>query len=203
MWINIEQNTDEWLNSRLGKASASNAAKWMANYGKAFGEPANKYALQIALERITGKSSGENYINAHMERGHEQEPIARKLYEEAHFIEVTNGGMFDCGLYSSSPDGLIGDDGVIEIKSVIASTQFKTLQRDSFDPAYLWQLLSHLDCSQRDWVDYVSYCSDFPEHLQLLVYRLYAWDYTDKITMLRDRRKEFLSLVDKIEGQLK
>jgi hypothetical protein len=191
----IEQNTPEWFALRLGKCTASNFQTIMANEGKAFGEPAKKYALQIALERITGNKSGVSFSNAHTERGHEQEPIARELYESENFVDVTNGGFFDCGDYGDSPDGLIGDDGIIEIKSVIATTHFDTLRRGDFDPAYKWQLVGHLVCTGRDWVDFVSYCADFPAHKQLITHRLHRDDYSDEIERLRSRRCDFLELV--------
>jgi hypothetical protein len=192
---NIEQNTPEWFELRLGKCTASNFQTIMANQGKAFGEPAKKYALQLALEQITGKKSGVSFSNAHTERGHEQEPIARELYEANYFYDVSNGGFFDCGLYGDSPDGLVGDDGVIEIKSVIATTHFETLRRGDFDPSYKWQLIGHLDCTGREWVDFVSYCEDFPDEKQLIVHRLHRDDYSDEIARLRERRSVFLELV--------
>ncbi|WP_177412500.1 PDDEXK family nuclease [Entomomonas moraniae] len=63
---------------------------------------------------------------------------------------ANNGGFFDCGDYGESPDGLVNDDGVIEIKSVIASTHYATLKRNLFDPSYKWQLIGHLDCAGCD-----------------------------------------------------
>lgn len=191
----VPQNTDAWSALRLGKATASNFACFMASDGKAFGDPAKRYALQIALERLTGRKADHSFSNDHMERGHEQEPIARMLYEEETFSDVTNGGFFDWGDYGDSPDGLVGDDGVVEIKSVIASTHYATLVRGSFDPAYRWQLVGHLDCTGREWCDFISYCSDFPEGQQLIISRLHRDEFDAEIVRLRARRTEFLELV--------
>ncbi|CAB3717156.1 YqaJ-like viral recombinase [Achromobacter marplatensis] len=191
----VQQNTDEWQALRLGKATASNFGCIMANYGKAFGDPAKRYALQLALELATGKKAEYSFNNEHMERGHEQEPVARMLYEEEYFVDVSNGGFFCHDTYGDSPDGLVNDDGGVEIKSVIASTHYATLTRGDFDPAYRWQLIGHLDCTGRDWFDFVSYCSDFPEDKRLLVYRLWAKDYQEEIERLRIRRAEFIELV--------
>lgn len=199
---NVEQNSEAWELLRVGKATASNFGTFMANDGKAFGEPALKYALQIALERITGDKGGSSYSNEHMERGHEQEPVARMLYEEQNFVDVSNGGFFDHGTHGDSPDGLVRDDGVIEIKSVIASTHYATLKRGSFDPSYRWQLVGHLDCTARDWVDFVSYCATFPVHNQLIIHRLYRKDYAEELARLAARREMFLELVDKIAGEI-
>ena len=162
-WHDVEQNSEEWENLRLGKITSSSFNIIMANYGKAFGEPAKKYALKLALERIKNYKSEYKYSNAHMERGHEQEPIARMLYEDLYFTEVTNGGFFDCGFYGDSPHGLVGNDGVIEIKSVIDTTHYANIKRGSIDPSYKWQVIGHLDCTGLEWCDFISYCAEFHE----------------------------------------
>ena len=95
----VPQNTDEWAALRLGKATCSNFSCFMANDGAAFGEPAKKYALQIALEIDTGRKAEFSFSNDHTERGHEQEPVARMLYAAENFVTVDNGGFFDCGDY--------------------------------------------------------------------------------------------------------
>ncbi|EFM0154195.1 YqaJ viral recombinase family protein [Escherichia coli] len=202
IWHDVEQNGDEWDALRLGKATASNYGIIMANDGKAFGDPAKRYALQLALEQIKGCKSEFSFSNEHMERGHEQEPIARMLYEEMNFVDVDNGGFFDHETYGDSPDGLVGNDGVIEIKSVIAATHFSTLTRGSFDPTYRWQLIGHLDCSGRDWVDFISYCSDFPDGKQLIVYRLNAEECASEIERLRSRRADFIKLVAETKNRI-
>lgn len=194
-WHDVEQNTDVWMQLRIGKATASNAGCFMANADGVFGDPAKKYALQIALEIATGRKAEFSFSNDHTERGHEQEPIARMLYEDAEFVTVTNGGFFDCGDHGDSPDGLIGADGVLEIKCVTAAVHYATLKRRSFDPSYRWQLVSHLDCTGRDWVDFVSFCSEFPEASQLIVYRSTRDDFKEELKRLADRRAKFLELV--------
>lgn len=196
IYHDVKQNEDAWSALRLGKATGSNSACYMANDGRAFGDPAKAYALKIALEIKTGKAAEYSFSNDHMIRGQEQEPIARMLYEEENFLTIGNGGFFDCGRHGDSPDGLILKDGVLEIKCVIATTHYATMLRDSFDPAHRWQLVSHLDCSERNWVDFVSYCSDFPEDKQMLVYRLYREECKVELERLAARRHDFLELVD-------
>ena len=198
----VQQNSDAWHELRLGKATASKFACFMANDGKAFGEPAKDYALRIALERVTGRRAEFSFTNDDMERGHEQEPVARMLYEEDRFVDVSNGGFFDCGDYGDSPDGLIGTDGVLEIKCVVAKVHYATLRRGSFDPAYRWQLVGHLDCTGRQWVDFASYCADFPESEQLIVYRVTRDECAAELERLRERRAEFLALVGEITNTL-
>lgn len=198
----VQQNTEVWQALRCGKATASNFSCFMANDGKPFGEPARRYALQIALEQITGKKAEFSFSNEHTERGHEQEPIARMLYEEENFATVQNGGFFCWDTYGDSPDGLVNEDGVLEIKSVIAPTHYATLLRGSYDPAYRWQLVGHLDCTKRNWVDFASYCADFPEGKKLLVYRLHRDQCADELERLQARRQEFLNLVTTIRSEI-
>lgn len=190
----VEQNSEAWEELRLGKVTASKFGIIMANDGKAFGEPAKRYALQLALERVTGKKADFSFTNEHMERGHEQEPIARMLYEERHFVDVCNGGFFDHGEWGDSPDGL-ASEGVIEIKSVIAPTHYNTLLRGKYDPAYHWQLIGHLDGTQRAWVDFISYCGDFPREKQLIIHRLNRERYELDLKRLQARREKFIALV--------
>jgi len=194
-FINVEQNTDEWYALRAGKLTSSNLSKVMANLGKAFGEPAKKYSVNIAIEQITGNPISSNYSNDHMERGHEQEPIARNLYEQEMFCEVDNGGFFDGGFIGCSPDGIL-DDGVIEIKSVIPSVHFANIKRGSVDPAYKWQCIGNLQYIGREWLDFISFCADFPEDKQLFTHRLYAENLTEEFKILNDRTHEFESLVN-------
>ena len=197
MWEDVEQNTDEWLDMRISKVTGSAVGKIMANYGKAFGEPAKKAAITIARESVTGKRSMiEGYSNAHMERGHEQEPIARALYETLNFCDVTNGGFYDNGFTGCSPDGLVNEDGVIEIKSVIDTTHFANIQRASFDPAYKWQLFFNLKESGREWIDFVSYCADFPEQTRIFTHRIWASLADEQFKQIDLRLLEFKSLVD-------
>jgi len=193
----VNQNGDdgEWMSLRTGRVTMSNAGKLMANFGKAFGDPAKDYALQIALEIATGRKSEFGFSNEHMQRGHDQEPIARMMYENENFVSVTNGGFFDCGDYGTSPDGLVGDNGIIEIKSVIPKTHRATIKRAAIDPAYKWQVIGHLDCTGRDWCDFVSYCSDYPESKQLVTYRVNRCDVENEIEQLRERRNQFMLII--------
>lgn len=196
-WHDIEQNTDEWLDLKTGKLSGSSMSKVMANYGKPFGDPAKKLAVTIAREQVTGKRSlADSFSNAHMERGHEQEPLARALYEEETFTEVTNGGFFDCDHLGCSPDGLVYQDGLIEIKSVIDHVHYSNIKRGGVDPAYKWQIYFNLMTTEREWIDFVSYCADFPDQTKLYTHRVYKDECKEQFEMINDRVKEFFKLVD-------
>jgi hypothetical protein len=192
----VEQNEDEWYALRSGLLTSSKLGVVMANFGKAFGDPAKKYAVNIAIEQITGKPIENGYSNEHMERGHQQEPVARMLYEEETFCEVSNGGFFGSEFVGCSPDGLVYDCGVIEIKSVLAPTHFANVKRQGIDPAYKWQCIGNLMFTDREWLDFVSYCADFPAERQLFVQRIWAKDLSTEFDLIRARINEFKKLVD-------
>ena len=203
-WLDIEQNTDIWLDRRMAKLTGTGAKVIMPNYGKAFGEPAKKLAVTIAREQITRRRSiAESYSNPHMERGHEQEPFARALYEDQTFCTVTNGGFFDCGNLGCSPDGLVMDNGMIEIKSVIDHVHHANIKRGGFDPAYKWQLYFNLKESGREWIDFVSYCADFPEKTQLFIHRIHARLSDEMFTKIEVRLLEFETLIDQYKGVIR
>ena len=192
----VDQNSDEWYQMRAGLLTSSKLGTVMANFGKSFGDPAKKYAVNIAIEQITGNPIASTFQNEHMERGHEQEPIARMLYEDENFIKVTNGGFFGSEFIGCSPDGLVSEDGVIEIKSVIASVHFANIKRQNVDPAYKWQCIGNLKFTGRDWLDFVSYCADFPDDKQLFTFRLNKEDYKKEFDMIDERIGEFEFLVE-------
>lgn len=195
MWHDVQQNNDSWDLLRVGKITGSSLGCVMAHYGKAFGEPAQKYASVIALGQITGKVAVSGYSNAHMERGHEQEPIARKEYEDRYFSKVTNGGFYENGDVGCSPDGLVGDYGVVEIKSAIGSMHYDRIRKQSYDAAYKWQLAGNLKFSGREWIDFISYCSDYPEGKQIYVYRCTRQSFAKEFEMIDYRLHDFRKLI--------
>lgn len=204
MFYDIEQNTDEWLDMRMAKLTGSGAPKIMANYGKAFGDPAKKLAVTIAREQVTGRRSlADSYSNAHMERGHEQEPFARALYEDLNFVNVSNGGFFDEDNLGCSPDGLVNNDGLIEIKSVIDHVHYANIKRGGIDPTYKWQIFFNLMVTKREWIDFVSYCADFPEDTQLYTHRVNKNDCIEEFGMMTNRITEFFKLVNEAKTIIK
>ena len=202
MWHDIKQNTDEWLDLRAGKVTGSSIGKVMANFGKAFGRPAKDLAVSIAVELVTGNRQENNYTNSHMDRGHQEEPIARLLYEEEFFVDVTNGGFYDNITTGSSPDGRVLDCGLIEIKSAIPSIHYERIRKESYDSAYKWQLIFNLKESGRDWIDFVSFCSFFPEDKKLYVKRLSREDLQKEYDQIDERLGEFFSLVNEVRARI-
>jgi hypothetical protein len=201
MWNDIPQNDEIWLQARSGKLTGSAIAKVMANYGKAFGEPAKKLAVDIALEQVTGKYISSGYSNDHMERGHEEEPIARMAYENEYFCDVTNGGFYDNGDTGCSPDGICGD-GLIEIKSAIPSIHYARIKKNSFDSAYKWQLLFNMREAKRPWIDFISFCSTYIPAQALFVHRVHASDYAEEFEMMDSRIAEFMGVVSLIKSDM-
>lgn len=198
----IAQNSDEWLALRAGKVTSSALSKIMANYGKSFGNQAKDYAVKLCAEQASGEAIQSGYSNSHTERGHEQEPRARMQYEQETFCTVTNGGFFELGDIGCSPDGLVGDDGVIEIKSVIASVHYANIKRQSFDPAYKWQLIGNLKFTDRAWLDFISYSEDFPLANRLYVYRLHAENYQQEFKQIDARLDEFFNYMDEVRNTM-
>ncbi|WP_416398081.1 YqaJ viral recombinase family protein [Allohahella sp. A8] len=193
----VEQNTDAWLALRVGRITSSNLSKLMAHEGKAFGEPAKQYAVNICIERAIGRPVGGGFSNSHMERGHEQEGLARALYEAETFSTVSNGGFFELDDIGCSPDGLVYDDGEVEIKSVIPAIHFANIKRQTIDPVYKWQIIGNVHFTQRDWIDSISYCADFPPDKQLYRCRVYREKTQDEFKRLMARIDEFRKLIDK------
>ena len=203
MFHNVNQSDlDLWLPMRAGKVTGSAISKVMANYGKSFGEPAKKLAVDIAIEQITGKPIASTYSNNHMERGHEEEPLARMLYEDEYFCDVTNGGFYDNGDTGCSPDGHVYDDGLVEIKSGIPSIHYQRIKKNSFDSAYKWQLLFNMREAGKDWIDFVSYCSTFTPNKKLFVCRVNASDYKSEYEQIENRLAEFMAMVTLIKTDI-
>lgn len=201
MFYPVKQWSDEWFNLRLGRITSSNLSDIMANLGKPFGEPAKRYARKLALERIMWKREEERFQSADMERGNELEPIARQLYEKEMMVDVDNGGFFSQWDIWDSPDGLVGEDGCIEIKSVIANTHWERIEKWSYDTTYHWQIHGHLWITGRKWCDFISYCPEFPESKQLYVFRVQRDDEVIKI--MQSRVNDFLSLVTFYQNLIK
>jgi len=191
----IEQNTDEWFDLRAGKITSSAVAKVMAYFGVKWGDPAKEYAQHLALERFTGKRIEKvSYRSKAMQRGHDLEPIARGLYEMDQMVSVTNGGFFDDGKTGDSPDGLVGKTGGVEIKSVEISAHWKRIKRGGIDTAYQHQVDFHILKTEREWFDFISFCPDFPEDMQLYIHRVHKDE--NRLLKMRIRLAQFEELIE-------
>lgn len=203
----VSQGSEEWRKLRIGKVTASNYSIIMEELKTKPGEftdKAKKYAINVALERLTGNKCDDVFVTHHMRRGVELEPVAKELYEEREFIDVSNGGFFEseCGRYGDSPDGLIGKN-TIEIKCPTPGIHYDNLLRGKHSPDYHWQILSHIEASGGEWCDFISYCKDFPEEAQLVVYRVFAEEYKEDMKKLQEKRDLFLNIIKGIENEIK
>ena len=123
------------------------------------------------------------------------ELIKNNIYEDETFCDVSNGGFFQSEFVGCSPDGLVDEDGLIEIKSVISTVHFANIKRQNVDPAYKWQCIGNLLFTGRKWIDFVSYCEEFPDSKQLFVKRLHKADLEEEFGMIKNRINEFKDLV--------
>jgi hypothetical protein len=137
-----------------------------------------------------------------MDRGHDQEPIAKQIYENRFFAKLDGGGFFDHGLVGVSPDCLIDDDGVGEVKSVIANVHYNNVLRGSFDPSYKWQYIGNLHYTQRDYMHTVSYCADFDDDHCLFTCLIERESVKKEIEMLLERIEFFFTKVDEFEDKI-
>ncbi len=162
--FNCAQGTEEWHACRLGIATASEFATIMAK-GRGGGESVTrrKYMLSLIGERLTGKPM-YRFANDHTDRGHEMEAEARALYAMVADVEPQQVGFLrrhdlDCG---ASPDSLIGDTGLLEIKTKLAHLQLEVLLADAVPSEHVAQLQGQLLVSGREWVDFISYWPGLP-----------------------------------------
>ena len=193
----MDQRTDEWFKSRLGKATASRIADIIAKTKTGPSASRENYAVQLVLERIT-QSKGESYSNAAMQWGTETEPLARQAYELKRGLFVDEVGFIDHPTIANSgasPDGLVGTDGLVEIKCPNSATHMETLVTRKIPQKYIPQMTWQMACTGRSWCDFVSFDPRFPEHLQIFIERI-EYDPT-YVRMLELEVTQFLDEVEK------
>lgn len=201
----IEQGTDAWRQQRCGLATASRFADVMATV-KSGGEAADRrnYRAQLVCERLTGKPA-ETFTNRAMLVGTEREPDARALYQVRTRRLVDEAGfvLIEGLRAGASPDGLIGDDGLIEIKCPNPATHLDYLRLpDGECPrAYFWQVQGQMLATGRQWCDFVSYHPEFPGELQIVVRRVKR--DASALTKLVMGLGKFLEEVDSEEAELR
>jgi putative phage-type endonuclease len=159
---NMEQRSDEWFAIKKGKASASRAQA-IGNGGKGL----ENYIIEIMAEYYS-IAERENYINEHMQRGIELEPIAKQVYELEHDCEVREIGFAEYNEYiGCSPDGLVGKDGMIEIKCPSDKNYLDILVNEKIDSGYVWQCQMNMLILQRKWCDLIFYNPNFKKSMYI------------------------------------
>ena len=165
------QGSPEWFKARLGKISGSRLGDVMRKTKWGESTYKEKLRIELAIERITGKSASNVVMNQAMRDGVEREPDARALFEAITGKEVKEVGSFDhptIANTSSSPDGLIvGEEAVLEIKCPMASTHARNLMSETMPKNYVYQVQWEIACTESDYAYFASYHPAFPQELRL------------------------------------
>ena len=194
----MDQRTVEWVEARLGHATGSRASDIIAGKDT---QARKGYITQLVTERLTGMSQ-DFYTNADMQRGIDLEPVARAAYQASHEL-VDEVGFIKHPLiqwFGASPDGYVGNEGLLELKCPRSTTHLDYIQAKKPPQKYIPQMLAQLSCTGRKWVDFVSFDNRFPEHLQLFVVRFQP--SAEELEKFETKVKEFLSEVNNLMEQL-
>ncbi len=174
-YLTFQQGSTEWLLERCGSVTASRVKDVVAKLknGKESAARAS-YKLELLTEVLTGRAA-EHYVSAEMQHGIETEPIARTTYEMAKGVEVERIGYARhpriprCG---ASPDGLVGDDGLVEFKCPTTATHLHYVLNETIPDEYLPQCMWQMACSGRQYCDFVSFDPRLSEDFGLFIKRL-------------------------------
>ena len=168
------QGTDEWLLERCGKVTASRIADLMATTRSGYAASRENYKAQLIAERLTG-CVAPSFTNAAMIHGTETEPEARRAYEFYVDRDVQQVGFVphpSIEMAGASPDGLVGDDGLLELKCPNTATHINSLLTGRIDDKYFKQMQFQMACTGREWCDFASYDNRMPERMRLFVKRV-------------------------------
>mgnify|MGYP003335657863 FL=1 len=188
----IEQGSEAWRLLRVGKVSASRMADLLAKTKTGFSASRAKYMAQLLCERMTGQPT-EFFITPAMQRGTEIEPVARAAYEAENLVSVEQVAWVEhpsISLAGCSPDGCVGEHGLIEIKCKEIHNHLDSILNDRIDPDHQAQMMWQMACTGRQWCDYVCFDDRAPEGLQLFVKRLHRDE--EKIKAMEDEVIKFL-----------
>lgn len=198
----IEQLSDEWFAQRLGKVTASRVKDVMAKTKSGPSATRKNYMMELLCQRLTGARE-EGFTNSAMQRGTELEPLARSAYEMYRDAVVTEAEFIIHPVHSqtgASPDGFVGEEGLIEVKCPNTAQHIACIQSGSYDKKYLYQMQHQMACTGRKWCDFVSFDDRLPEPLQLFVARVERED--NLINDMMDEILIFLHELDKLEQEM-
>jgi putative phage-type endonuclease len=188
----IEQGSEAWKLLRLGKVSASRMADLLAKTKSGASASRAKYMAQLLCERMTGQPT-EFFTTAAMQRGTEIEPVARAAYEAENLTSVEQVAWVEhptIPMAGCSPDGFVGEHGLIEIKCKEIHNHLDSILNDKIYPDHQAQMMWQMACTGRQWCDYVCFDDRAPEGLQLFVKRLHRDE--EKIKQMEDEVRTFL-----------
>jgi hypothetical protein len=171
IYHHMEQNSEEWYAIRLGRATGSGFKNVLAKLKSGEASTRRNYRSQLICERLTGQRT-ETYTSAAMLWGKEWEGVAREAYETSVGVLIEQVGFAEHPylMAGASPDGLIGDDGAVEIKCPLPATHIDALINGT--KGYVAEIQGGMWITGRQWCDFVSYSPLFPKHLQLVVERV-------------------------------
>jgi len=170
----MDQGTEEWFTIRIGKVTASRVADVIAKTKTGYSASRDNYMAQLVCERLTGQK-GESFTNAAIQHGIDTEAYARAAYEALKDVLVDEVGFVPhptIEMAGASPDGMVGDDGLIEIKCPNTATHIDTLLSETVPSKYFTQMQFQLACTGRKYCDFVSFDNRLPPELQLFVKRV-------------------------------
>lgn len=201
--LDIEQGSEAWKQIRLGKVTASRVADVVAKTKTGWGASRANYMAELVAERLTGERV-EGFMNAAMQWGVDHEADARIAYEFRRDAAVTEVGFVahpTINMSGASPDGLVGDDGMVEIKCPNTATHIDTLLGEPVADKYVKQMQWQMACTGRKWADFVSFDPRLPECMRLHITRI---ERDDKlIASLEEMVKDFLGLLDQTVAELR
>lgn len=198
----MEQGTQEWLEARLGKVTASRVSDVIAKTRSGWGASRKNYMSQLLCERLTGQPQ-DSYSNAAMQWGTETEPQARDAYQFFMDHPVEQVGFVDhpsIPMSGASPDGLVLDTGLVEIKCPNTATHLDTLLNGTLPEKYVTQMLWQLACTGREWCDFVSFDPRLPPEHSFFCERIERDD--KRIQELEEMVSDFLVELDAMQEQL-
>lgn len=199
METEIIQGSSEWFYQRLGKVTASRVADVIAKTKTGYSTSRDNYMAQLVVERLTFTKT-ESYTNAAMQWGTDTEPFARAAYEAAQGVMVEEVGFVrhpTIEWAGASPDGLVADDGCIEIKCPNTLTMIETLLSQKVPGKYFTQMQFQLACTGRKWCDYVVFDPRMPAKAQLFVKRV---DRDD--TYIAEIEAEIVKFLAEVQSQV-
>ena len=202
MTQDLIQGTDQWKQARIGSLGASVIHEVMAKTKSGYSASRANRMAKLLLERLTGKAE-DIFVTKSMQQGKDREPDARNAYVFVTDNEVTEVGIFKhptlIGTHAS-PDGLVGDKGLLEVKCPEPAEHLETIRLQRIPDKYVLQMLWQMRCCNRDWCDYCSYNPDFPEHMRLFVKRQ---NYqASRALEIEDLVRQFLIELDEKTEQL-
>lgn len=194
--IHIEQGTDEWKRARLGYVSASNLDAVMAKGKSGEATTRKNYKIRLVAERLTG-DIGDSYSNAAMEWGVQTESQAAMAYEVAKETLLDKTGFWkhnQIQWLGCSPDRLVGNDGLVEIKCPNTTTHIDYWLAKKVPSEYVKQVQGQLWVMEREWCDFVSFDPRLPEKNRLLIVRAYRDE--EFIKQMQQEVEQFLNEVE-------